>query len=550
MLKPFFKKFIGLFISMSFVSLLAIALLCTFGSSLVTLKTQYESYLTDYGNFDEQIALTISSRDSVADVLSQVEGVDSYNTRFTLDTFMKKEDSSRTIVARLFTFDEDNTIFKRYVVKHVEPSTDPDVINVSFVQKFATNNNIKVGQTVELGYFGFYIKFYVNEIIETTEGIYPRANDYIWSDNQDFGYVYGKSTELDKAIHLLALKLKEDPQFREMFEDIAAELEMSVDELIDALPTDMASTFCNQILVKNKKGYRTADVIEAIQAKFEENYTTVSSATPANQLAYRLYMDNVFKQLTVASIFLPVFFYAVTMIVIGLFMNQIIKTMTPQIGVMMSIGIDKKQIVGLFMVFGLLMAIVAGILGAFVGYGMNTIMIKIMIAAYSMPMLDAAINPVLTAGAIIGLMIFAELATFLSCLAIFKITPKDAVISNESKRKNLPKWLSKLVDKSPMNIKLGINSIAQNPRRFFVSTFSMFASMVLILLSAFFFVSKNEMVNQAVERRLNFDCQVYLTERITDEKLQDIKQQESVKQVEDCLYTYLQVKSSSGKSTL
>ena len=145
--------------------------------------------------------------------------------------------------------------------------------------------------------------------------------------------------------------------------------------------------------------------------------------------------------------------------------------------------------------------------------------------------------------------------TLIATRAIFRITPKDATISNEAKRKSMPKPIQKFIDKAPMTIKLGVNSIIQNPRRFFVSSFSIFASLVLILMSSFFYVSKNEMIDQSINRRLNYDAQIYLTERVkndTEENrqfLEGLKEQaRSPEEFEECYYTYLKATKQGGKA--
>ena len=53
MLRPFFKRFLGLFFSMVFVSMLSVALLCCFGSSIVNTKNNYVNYVTEYQDMDE-----------------------------------------------------------------------------------------------------------------------------------------------------------------------------------------------------------------------------------------------------------------------------------------------------------------------------------------------------------------------------------------------------------------------------------------------------------------------------------------------------------------
>ena len=550
MFKPFFKRFVGLFISMSFVSLLAITLLVTFGSSLTALKNSYSDYLTNHENVDELVSVRYTDRENMVNIASKIEGVDKINPRLSLDIFLKKDDDS-TIMSRVFTYNEEkDPIFKRYISSSIEPTTSEEKFNISVSEKFATNNNFKLGDTIKLGYLNYYIDFYVYEIVDTPEGITPRVNDYVWSDSYNFGYLYISENELARGLDVYTRDLRElyntDPEFKQAYDELLQELREAGYDVPDILhyePSKFVSMYANQLLIKNKEGVDAKVVAEALQNALIDAGINVNGVSTSETLPYRAYMDNAMRQLTIASLFLPIFFYAITMIVVGLFINQIIKTMTPQIGVMMSIGVGKKDIVSIFVVFTLLMSFVASILGVAGGYGMSFILIGTMRKVYSMPFIPVGISVGWCAIAIGALFFFVELTTLISCKAIFKITPKDATISNESKRKQLPKWLDKFINRSPMNVKLATNSIAQNPKRFFVSTFAMFASIVLILLSGFFFVAKNEMINQSVKERLKYDAQTYFATQKDDEFLQELKNQSSIVGVEDCLYTYVQAYS-------
>lgn len=552
MFKPFFKKFFGLFISMTFVSLLAIALLSCFGSAMSNLKHTYENYIVEYANLDEQVSIkSFTKRETLLSV-KDLEEVQEVDARLTIDCYLKKENleenKSRTIVARIFSFNEkENVLFKRYVTESVTPSTDH--VNVSVTSKFAKNNNFQVGKTIKLGFFGLFEEFYISEIVETVEGIYPRANDYVWSDNQDFGYIYVSEAELSRGLTIVAdkivKKIDEDASFREYYEKAVAVSGITLPDF-RTIEETFVSRYANQIIVKNVEGQDEQTVLNKIEEKLNSEGVEIKSSTVASYLPYRLYMQNVVKQLNVASTFLPIFFYSITMVVIGLFMNQIIKTMTPQIGVFVSIGISKKEIITLFIIYAAAMALTAGLLGGPAGYGLCVLLVSIMRSTYSMPMIPDSLQPVILLIAIAILVACSVLATFLSCLSIFKITPKDATISNEAKRKPLPKWISRFIDKAPMNIKLGTNSIMQNPKRFFVSSFSIFASLVLILLSSFFWVSKDEMISQSVERRLNFDAQIYLTQKEEQSFIDDLAMQSFMDEMEDCYYTYLKANNKGG----
>ena len=187
MLRPIFKRFWGLFVSMAFVSMLSIGLLCAFASAISNLRTSYSSYISSSQNVDAQVTTSFSSK-SYLEGIKEVEGVKNVDMRLAIDTILEKNDG-RKITSRLYSFNEEtDVIFHRHVIKQIERTTEPNTYNVSVIRKFAENNNFDVGSTFKIGFFNIYVTCYVCEVIETPEGIYPRTNDYIWSDNQDFGY--------------------------------------------------------------------------------------------------------------------------------------------------------------------------------------------------------------------------------------------------------------------------------------------------------------------------------------------------------------------------
>ena len=542
LLKPFLKKYIGLFISMVFVSMLSVALLCSFGSTIVNVKNNYHSFVRDYENANGIVSFNYTTIDKI-EKIKEIEEIETIDTRIVIDTYLKNE--GRTLVGRIFSYREDDEIFKRYVV---EKSNDSGIgaVNISVSRKFAKNNNFKVGEYLTISLFEQEFKFYISEIVETPEAIYPRANNYVWSDNYDFGYLYIDEVQLSRFLKDMAPIIQEaidtNPEYKAYYEMAIAMAGITIPDLRD-IDDDFVSQYTNQVLIKNKAGADEDQVLEKVKQVLEDNEVNVTSTLAGSYLPHIVYMDHALEQVQIVSIFLPVFFYTVTMIVIGLFINQIIKSMTPQIGVLSSIGISKKNIMGLFLVFTIIMAISAGLLGVPIGYLLNITMAKIMRSTYSIPTIKPTLNVLVVSLAIIDLFIFVIITTLISCLAIFKITPKDAVISNEAKRKKLPNWLEKALDKGPMGIKLGVNSIIQNFRRFIVSVFSIFASLILIIVSALFFVSKNEMVNQSTKRRLNYDCQVYLTYIESEEYYNELGSKTFIDEIEDCYYTYVRIEN-------
>ena len=547
MLKPFLKKFIGLFISMVFVSSLAIGLFCSFSSTISNLQKTFGTYIDDYGKINAVANINFSEKSQFADITS-VDGVKAVEYRLTMDAFLKKS-NGRTITARLFTFKEDDTILKRYILESCEPSADK--INVSVVRKFAENNGFKPGDSLQIGYFGLFLNFYINEIVETPEAIQARANNYVWSDNTDFGYLYVEEKELNKGLFQLAYLLEEkinaDPEFAEYYDELVNAVGVTFPDIANMVVEDgFTDKFTNQILITGDDGVTEEEVVYNIKAYLTGKDVRYKSVTENHKEFYYVYMEHAIEQMRVAAIFIPVFFYSVTMIVIGLFVNQIIKAMTPQIGIMMSVGVGKKDIISIFIVFSFLMCVFAGVFGVGLGVVINGMLATTMINVYSIPTIPYVVNPWLAALSVILLLVFAQATTMISCLRIFKITPKDATISNEAKRKRLPRKVESFIDGAPMSIKLGVNTIAQNPRRFFVSVFSIFAALVIIILALFFNVSKNELINQTVNSRISYDAQVYMTSVADDETIDKVRSQSNVTGFIDAYYTYAEISDVSG----
>ena len=136
MFKPFFKRFFGLFISMVFVSMLAVGLLCCFGSCIVDVQKNYQDFVSEYQDVDEIISTDFTPRDTLLSV-TDLDEVEKADARTVVDCYLYKEGSDRTIVSRVFSYNEEsNVIFKRCPIKSVP--TRKDMVNVSVAEKFAS----------------------------------------------------------------------------------------------------------------------------------------------------------------------------------------------------------------------------------------------------------------------------------------------------------------------------------------------------------------------------------------------------------------------------
>ena len=555
MLWPLIKRFKGLFISMVFVGMLAFGLLMAFTNTYINLNNTYPHYFNEYGAPTVTVETDFHDVSGELEYMKKIDGVNDAETRITLDCYLKRSDG-RQITSRIHTTKPNATVNKLFIQKTTDQIAEDDLW-VSVESAFANNNGFKPGDTIGLGAFGMFLDVKIKNIVESPETIYVRVKDYIWSDNKDFGFVYFEPLQAKGFIKslnsLINEKAKTDIDFQKFVDDILEKASVYFPDYKEYLSDEKINEFIdcygNELLIVGD-GKDNAKIEDIVKAYLDGRGVNVKDSHIREKTTSYMYMKSAASQIKIAAIFLPVFFYLITLFVIILFINQMVKQMTSDIGIMMSIGIRGVEITALFSIFIFIISILSSILGFGFSYILGILLRKSMIGVYHIPYLLGGVSVPLLIGGTMSLVIIGQLAVVIASKMILRITPKDAMVSNETKRKKLPKWLDKAIDKSPTTLRLGINSVAQNFRRFFVSCFSIFAALTMTMITMMFVDSKNELLDQTLNRRLSFDCQVYMSEKADQAYLDDLKLQSFVEDASNGYFTYLEVTNKDGKSLM
>ena len=546
LLRCYIKRFFAIFIALIITGGLSAGIFNAFLSSKDHLKNDPAAFFHQYGYVDEEISLKLDERSEYMG-LYDIEGVESIDMRLSLDVHLKKDDG-RIINSRILTYsDAENEIMKRYV--NSEIPRDESKYNIAVSNKFATHNNFRLGDSIQLTLLDFTQSFYVYKIVDTVEGIFPSFNPYVWIDDYDFGYLYFLEDDLNKVIKtyapLLSLWINSSPEAKEKYQALIDSTNLNPVDL-NHIGDHFASTITNDIIIKNAPGYSEEDVLNRVNGYLSERGIKPNFILKGDDTAPRQYMKSVNKQLGVAFIFLPVFFYLIAMVLLGLFIGQIIRQTTRNIGILLSNGASRKDIVLILLSFTAIISFIACLLAIPIGYGLSSLVTSTMIHAYFVPTIGSSLSiPVVLIGAS-SLFAMNIISTLLASFSIFKITPKDASLNNEARRKPLPRRMEKTIAKMPFTLQSAANSIFQNKRRFFISSFSITASLTMILLCGFFHVSKTELINQGCERRMHYDCQLYLEGKVDDAYVDELKSEPSITQIMDCEYSYLEIKNERG----
>ncbi len=530
---------------MAFITMLAISIMVGLLGSLNQLETSYDAFKNDSGSPSVSFYMDLTKDEDVTGI-ELVDGVGEIEKRMRFDSYLRREDG-RPLIARIFSFeDERKGIIKPYFEEKA-PIQD-DMMNVAVSEALAKSNGISVGQDIDLGFGDTFTKFHVYAIYAHPTAIYIRPSPFIAADNRDFGHIMIPRSELKKAEeYVIRPFIEAHPDF------VPPEGTWDNEALFEALADitgnpERIDHYFTEVLVEAKMGYSEDQVANSIN-EFLEGKTKVLETIKESESIYDVFIRRVDAHFHTAGLFLPLFFFAVSLAIMALFTIQIVKIMTRDIGTMLSVGVSHMAVIGLLSCCTLTVIGIASAVGIGFGSIIMVGLVNIFKSAYFMPMITFGLDGLATFLAVLIAAIVSQIAVLIASHNVFRITPKDAMISNESKRKKLPRFLEKGMDKMPVPLRMASNSIAQNPRRFLVSLFAIVASTMMIIIAGLFNVSVNSTIEQTIHTRLRYDAQVYCTSAESDSTfLEGLSSESYISKAEQGYFTWSEA-SFGGKKT-
>ena len=406
-----------------------------------------------------------------------------YTTTFTFN--------NKTYSGRLIGYDE-NSLLKHHLV-----NGELTEGNVRLEHYFSNTNGIKVGDVITAKMpDDTSITYTINATIVSPETSNVKADPYSVSSTRDFAYIYVPRSSLDE--HSVT------KHFNEILFDFKEGQEKTIDQTIDLLKTYVA-----------EKGIEiTEEQIKQLRAK-------VAFATTYNDSEVITFYNDALRGINLITLSAPIVFFVVVMVVTSLFLFQIVKQCRKDIGVMRALGESKKSISLVFLSLGF----VVGFLAWLIGVGIGTIFTILANGAYggALKMFPQALtlHPS-TIFISLGIMVFITVLTaYFASLSISKIKPVEAMKALPPSSNETP-YLTKTVFKnSPIVLKVSISQTLRNLRRYIISGICLLASGMLIFIALSIMESKNTMMDQLFNARLNYDAQVYFNDMPTDQQIED-----------------------------
>ena len=493
LLLPYFKRFWLMLLSVILVGAFGCGILIGLRNAYHSIDTNIHSLIQECG-YPDLYAQTIEGvESSYLDYLpsdyNDYMGIEKaeYRTAYTT-TFTK---GKKSYSVKLIGYDETSILKHHSVTGKIEE--DSNLLEYYF----ATSNGLKVGDVVSAKMpNGDLLEYTINATIVSPEASMVKADPYSIASNRDFAYLYvPKETIINHS---------DKAYFNEVLYNFKDGQEMNIDQTIDKLKE----------YVHEKTGI---EITEEMVAQMRKN---ISYATTYDDSEVMDYYNNALNAVNLITLLAPGVFFIVVLIVTALFLSQIVKQCRKDIGVMRALGESTKSISLVYMSLGLVVGVLAWILGIGIGSAFTAIANIAYGSALKLFPQPFVMHP----GAMfisLGIIVTVTLLTsFLASLNISRIKPVEAMKALPPSNNETPLLTRTVFKKSPITLKVTISQTLRNFRRYILSGICLLASGMLIFIAMSIGESKATMMSQLFETRLNYDVQVYFDNLPSDSDIE------------------------------
>ena len=388
-------------------------------------RNSFDSYFTSCGIPDALVETLPQDKEDFS-FIAEYEDIKEIDTRLVIESNMETKDEKQ-FSSRLITYDE-NGQYKLTIHSHKDIETE--LPKVSIFYGFADYNNIKVGDEITIyGSLGT-IKCMVESTISTPETfncVKDKFSDY---ENYQFCYIYMTKTALEKI----------------------ASFSNKVNSVL--------IYFNDNVTLDNQK--KTLSEIEN-----SLGVNLLSSNLIKDSDAYKKVNEDI-KTINVLCILIPGIVMLVSLGFSFIFIKIIVENQKSTIALLKSLGYSSKKVIGIFVLFTIIVNLLALLIGAPLGYLVLKLCVSLIVKA------DGILTVALTFGALptIGLILLVFLigifASLFTAKSISKVDP-SMIKSQNSDNGEAPK-LAKNIRCHPF-VKISLVSTLKNWKRLLIGIF-------------------------------------------------------------------------------
>ena len=177
------KKFFKILLSMVIIISFGVALLFGLMNGVVSLRKSVNKFIKENNYPDIKITTNIEDIDKVGNL--NKEEFDDLQYRLSMSTIIKKDNQILSVNA--ITYEDDN--LKDFYID-VEKNNNTEYYDILVEKRFANENNIKLGDILELKIGEEFYSFCISKIISVPETIGSVPISGMWVRINDYGNVY------------------------------------------------------------------------------------------------------------------------------------------------------------------------------------------------------------------------------------------------------------------------------------------------------------------------------------------------------------------------
>lgn len=415
---------------MSLLCFICSVLAANFASST---KRTIDNFFQYTGVPDVLVSTEFITTDELDDIRN-IDGIKDISTRVVLDVNIETA-SEKRLSTRLLSYDETGPYKLEFQSKQELSEED---VNAYISYEFADYNNISLGDEISMvtpiGEFPVRVAARISSI-ETFKCIKDGMSNY---EAYQFGYIYIPVTELDKVISTSDFT----NSFAIYFEDgLTSEKQK---QILEQVENELGIDFLSFVIVAE---------MESIKS-IEDDIDTIK----------------------VLCVFIPGFVLLISLGFSFVFLKIVIENQRQTIGLLKSLGYSTAKITSVFILYTVLINLVALVVGLPAGFGILKLCVGLVASANGILSTPLSISYLLTVGLILVVFAIGVLASLLTSKSIAKIDPACITHNNEEENIEAPK-LAKKIRCNPF-IKISIVSILRKYKRLIVGFLCMAACIV------------------------------------------------------------------------
>lgn len=401
----------------------------------------------------------------------------------------------------LINFIEENDISKFYIVKGKK--FNKNLKGVWLDNFYATENNLKIGDEITFKYDGFEFKEKIIGFINVPDHIYDvKDESELFPNHENYGFAYLSVNEIEAY-----LKYK-----------TAKELNINEDNLSNFNYKDYL--IYNYIMVDvNKKAN-----VKKIKKEIDKMDSVTATVKIEDTSSYSVYQGEIEEGQTYVGVFSGLFIFIAMLSVITT-MTRLVKNQRVQIGTLKALGFKKYKVIFHYINYGFFISLVASILGIIAGYfGIGKIFIDMEMSYFELP----NGKPILELSSFIVailVVLCVMFVTYLTCRKYLKKSPAETLrVEMPTVKKGSLNLLTKgFFKKLSFSSKWNIRDMFRNKLRTIMGIVGISGCCMLIVCAFGMLDSINKFIDLQFEDLYNFKYKLSLSENITDEDLNKLK---------------------------